>query len=327
MAPLREYILSDSHHAQTLHGVQKITIHADDDGQRIDNFIQRIAGGLPKSRLYKIIRKGEVRVNGGRVKPEYRLQADDVLRLPPMFTKTKADTPTVSPRLQQLLVDAVLYEDDDVLVLNKPEGLAVHGGSGVNIGLIEALRQVRSDIRSLELVHRLDRGTSGCLLITKKRSMLRRLHAQMREGHIHKHYSALVAGCWDKKLTEINAPLIKNHLASGERYVKVAKEGRRSVTQFRLERSNAAASLLDIRLLTGRTHQIRVHTQFAGHPIVGDDKYGDSDANTYFKRLGNSRLCLHARQLSFELPQGGQRITVTAPVSGAMAAMIEQVFA
>lgn len=316
----------DSQAPQKSTGVQKVTVHVDDEGQRVDNYIQRVSGGLPKSRLYKIIRKGEVRVNGKRIKPEYRVQADDIVRLPPMYTKEKAAVGDVSPRLQKLLNDAVIYEDDAVLVLNKPAGLAVHGGSGVNIGLIEALRQIRTQDRSLELVHRLDRDTSGCLLVAKKRSMLRRLHAAMREGHIRKHYSALVTGRWDKNIKEINAPLIKNHLASGERYVKVSKEGRRSITKFSIARANNDATLLDINLLTGRTHQIRVHTQFAGHPVVGDEKYGDSGLNAQFKARGNSRMCLHARQLSFLSPETEERITVEAPITGAMATLIDTVF-
>ncbi len=311
---------------QKVSGVQKIVVHEDDSGQRVDNFIQRVSGGLPKSRLYKIIRKGEVRVNGKRVKPEYRIDAGDTVRLPPMFTQEKQAVGAISPRLQKLLLGAVLYEDDEVLVLNKPAGLAVHGGSGVNIGLIEALRQCRPNDRTLELVHRLDRDTSGCLLIAKKRSMLRRLHADLREGHFNKRYLALVAGQWNKTVSEINAPLVKNQLASGERYVKVGKDGRRSVTRFNVLRTNNSATLLDVHLLTGRTHQIRVHTQYAGNPIVGDNKYGDNVKNSYFKQIGGSRLYLHAAQLSFNAPGSGHRITVDAPLDTDTQQFVDKVF-
>lgn len=309
-----------------LTAVQKIVVHEDDAGQRVDNFTQRVSGGLPKSRLYRIIRKGELRVNSKRVKPEYRLLAGDIVRLPPLYKRDQAPVAGVSPRLKSLLENAVLHEDDALLVLNKPAGLAVHGGSGVNVGLIEALRQIRPQDRTLELVHRLDRDTSGCLMIAKKRSMLRRLHANLREGHITKRYAAIVDGVWPADLTEINAPLIKNQLSSGERYVKVAADGRRSVTRFGVERACEDATLLDIGLLTGRTHQIRVHTQYAGHPVVGDQKYGDAASNARFKAAGNGRLFLHAKALTFVSPASDQKLTVEAPFDDAFDKLISELF-
>ena len=305
-------------------GVRKVVVAADDAGQRIDNYVQRVSGGLPRSRLYRIIRKGELRVNGKRVKPEYRVQPDDIVRLPPMFVAEKTEA-AASPRLRQLLAASVLYEDNTVLVLNKPAGLAVHGGSGVTTGLIEALRQLRPEDNTLELVHRLDRETSGCLLIAKKRSVLRRLHADLRDGRFHKRYLALVSGTWRKDLREINAPLQKNQLAGGERYVKVAAGGRRSVTQFTVLKSTTHASLLEVELLTGRTHQIRVHTQYAGHPIVGDDKYGTAAINAAFRAQGAKRLYLHAAGLSFVSPATDKRLTVTAPLDAASTAFITAV--
>lgn len=307
--------------------MQKVTVNDDDSGQRIDNYLQRVTGGLPRSKLYKMIRKGELRVNGKRVKPEYRLQAEDLVRIPPIYVDEKPKVGALSPRLAKLLKSAVIYEDDALLVMNKPAGLAVHGGSGINIGLIEALRQLRPEARCLELVHRLDRDTSGCLMIAKKRSMLRRLHANLREGHIKKFYHALVVGQWDKTVAEINAPLVKNQLASGERYVKVDKEGRRSITRFSVLQSNTSASLLDIGLLTGRTHQIRVHTQYAGHPIIGDEKYGASADNQRFKASGLSRLHLHARRLRFQTPATDEWVEVEAPYDEAFHQAIAKVFA
>lgn len=312
--------------AKKVSGVRKVTVDPDDEGQRIDNYLQRVTGGLPRSKLYKMIRKGELRINSGRVKPEYRVKAGDLIRIPPIFVEEKAPIQGVSPRLASLLKQSVIYEDDALLVLNKPAGLAVHGGSGVNIGLIESMRQIRPDARCLELVHRLDRDTSGCLMIAKKRSMLRRLHANLREGHIKKHYQALVAGRWDKRVNEINAPLVKNQLASGERYVKVQEDGKRSITRFSVARASSKASLLDINLLTGRTHQIRVHTQYAGHSIIGDVKYGDHALNQQFKANGHSRLFLHAAKLVFRTPVDDTLVEVVAPLDDAFTAVLDQVF-
>ena len=284
--------------------VVKIAIDADLSGQRLDNFLLARLKGLPKSRLYRLLRKGEVRINGKRVKPSQRLQVGDEVRVPPIRLGASAPLPEVKQGLADRLVNSVIYEDPDVIVLNKPAGMAVHGGSGIHLGLIEAFRQIRPECKQLELVHRLDRDTSGCLVLAKKRSALTTIHAQQHSGGMQKQYLAIVEGQWPKHLDEIRAPLHKYNLGSGERMVKVAKEGKAAHTLFSRQSSGDSASLIVATLVTGRTHQIRVHTQFAGHPIVGDTKYGGS-------RKNHPHLCLHAHKLKLLLPSG-KRINLIA---------------
>ena len=294
-------------------GVQYVTVAEAHEGQRIDNYLGRHLKGVPKSRLYNILRRGEVRVNKGRVKPDYRVRCGDEIRIPPVRTAEKSYPGQLAPSLEQRLGQAVLYENDQLMVVNKPSGLAVHGGSGISLGLIEALRLLRPELHYLELVHRLDRDTSGCVMLAKKRSMLRFLHEQLRSGGVDKRYWALVSGRWSKRKTAVSAPLQKNVLQSGERMVRVEGEGKPSLTEFSIVENFAGATLVEARPVTGRTHQIRVHAQVAGHPLLGDEKYGDVQANRIFKSLGLKRLFLHAIELHVPSPEG-DGIQVRAPL-------------
>lgn len=293
--------------------VKMVEIDAERAGQRIDNFLLTRLKGAPKSLIYRILRKGEVRVNKGRIKPTYRLQAGDMVRIPPVrLEESRPARP--GERVLQRVEQSIIYEDKRLLILNKPSGLAVHGGSGLSYGLIEALRALRPEAPYLELVHRLDRETSGCLIIAKKRSTLRTLHELLRNNQINKQYLALIKGDWGGGDRAIEAPLRKNTLRSGERMVIVSEDGKPARSLFRPLCANAQASLMQIKLDTGRTHQIRVHALHSGHPIAGDEKYGDEIFNTEMKRLGLKRLFLHAVSLAFTLPDDGQRFSVTAPL-------------
>ncbi|AGQ38650.1 TPA: 23S rRNA pseudouridine(955/2504/2580) synthase RluC [Mannheimia haemolytica] len=296
-------------------GVQFFTISEDEAGQRLDNFLLAKLKGVPKSLIYRIVRKGEVRVNKGRIKPEYKLQPDDLVRVPPVRVAEKNEAP-ISTKLNKVaeLESQILYEDDSMLVINKPSGIAVHGGSGLSFGVIEALRALRPQARFLELVHRIDRDTSGILLVAKKRSALRSLHEQLREKVVQKDYLALVRGQWQAHTKVIKAPLLKNELASGERIVRVSEEGKPSETRFSIEERYANATLVKASPITGRTHQIRVHTQYAGHPIALDDKYGDVEFDSKMKEVGLQRLFLHAHAIRFEHPKTGEEMVITAPL-------------
>lgn len=303
--------------------VQLLTISDDEAGQRLDNFLLAKLKGVPKSLIYRIVRKGEVRVNKGRTKPEYKLQADDVVRIPPVRVAEKNDAP-ISNKLQKVaeLEQHILFEDDVLLVLNKPSGTAVHGGSGLSFGVIEALRALRPQARFLELVHRIDRDTSGILLVAKKRSALRALHEQLRDKTVQKDYLALVRGQWQAHVKQIQAPLLKNELASGERIVKVHSDGKPSETRFRIEERYEAATLVKASPITGRTHQIRVHTQYAGHPIACDDKYGDVEFDQKMRALGLNRLFLHAYAIRFIHPKNGEEMVITAPLDKQMKSVL-----
>ncbi|PCJ44872.1 MAG: 23S rRNA pseudouridine(955/2504/2580) synthase RluC [Moraxellaceae bacterium] len=295
--------------------VQYITVTEDQDGQRLDNFLKSRLKGVPKSMLYRIIRKGEVRVNKKRAKPDTRIQADDIVRIPPVRMSEKSDAePLVGSRVQHLLSERILFEDEGLIVLNKPSGIAVHGGSGLSFGVIEALRQMRPESTFLELVHRLDRETSGCLMIAKKRAVLKRLHEYLREGGMDKTYHALVVGRWKGKQHRIDAPLQKFHLASGERVVKVSRDGKDSLTKFRLLEHLDGATFVEAKPVTGRTHQIRVHTQFAGHPIAGDEKYTTREQNQLFKAAGLKRLFLHAVKIEIPDADGKKNLIIEAPL-------------
>lgn len=294
--------------------VKMIEIDASYAGQRIDNFLLARLKGAPKSLIYRILRKGEVRVNKGRIKPDYRLQTGDIVRVPPVrLTQGKPQRP--ADRVLDQVAKSIIHEDKRLLILNKPSGLAVHGGSGVSYGLIEALRALRPEAPYLELVHRLDRETSGCLMVAKKRSALRQLHELLREGRVDKHYLALIQGHWGGGDRIIDEPLRKNTLRSGERVVIVSEDGKPARSLFRPLAMSERASLMEVRLETGRTHQIRVHAAAAGHPLAGDDKYGNSAFNTDMQALGLKRLFLHAHRLGFTLPDDGQQIRVTAPLA------------
>ncbi|KQN42793.1 23S rRNA pseudouridylate synthase [Serratia sp. Leaf50] len=295
--------------------VQLIPITEDEAGQRIDNFLRTFLKGVPKSMIYRILRKGEVRVNKKRIKPEYKLLAGDEIRVPPVRVAEREDAP-VSAKLDKVaaLEHCILFEDDHLLILNKPSGTAVHGGSGLSFGVIEGLRALRPDARFLELVHRLDRDTSGVLLVAKKRSALRSLHEQLRMKTMQKDYLALVRGEWQSHCKVVQAPLLKNILQSGERIVRVNSEGKPSETRFKIEEKYAFATLVKCSPVTGRTHQIRVHTQYAGHPIAFDDRYGDREFDGQLSGLGINRLFLHAAALRFEHPANGETMRIEAPL-------------
>lgn len=273
-------------------------------GQRIDNFLIRYLKGVPKSRVYRLLRKGEVRVNKGRIKPDYKLKCGDLVRIPPVNRPASGDYARNRPdkRVLSDLKDRVIYEDERLLVINKPSGLAVHGGSGLDYGAIEAIRQLYPQCHQLELVHRLDRETSGCLIIAKKRSVLRHLHEQFRLNQIKKRYVTLVSGSWPADVTRVDAALLKNTLKSGERIVTVHPDGKPSSTLFKPLLRFAHATFMEVELITGRTHQIRVHAAHAGHPLAGDEKYGNRGFNQNMKKVGLNRLFLHAKSLSIPLP-------------------------
>ena len=276
-------------------------------GQRLDNFLARTLKGVPRSRIYRMIRSGEVRINGGRSRPAYRLNPGDQVRIPPV-REAPASTPAfVGDRQLKALEEAILFEDSTLLVLNKPAGLAVHGGSGVAYGAIEALRRLRPR-SDLELVHRLDRDTSGCLLVAKRRSRLRELHARMREGSVGKSYRLIVHGHWPVSLVQMDVPLKRFVSASGERRVRGdAVAGKASLTTFDVVAHAATATLLNAELHTGRTHQIRVHCRIAGHSLVGDEKYAEDADLSADRALGIRRLCLHASRLTVP-DEGGERV-------------------
>ncbi|MDK9683503.1 23S rRNA pseudouridine(955/2504/2580) synthase RluC [Pseudoalteromonas shioyasakiensis] len=300
--------------------VSFVTIGEDHLGQRIDNFLITHLKGVPKSAVYKILRKGEVRVNKKRIKPVYKLQLNDVVRIPPIKVAEKEEfVPKKLDKVKQL-EDAILFEDKYLMVINKPSGMAVHGGSGLSYGLIEALRVLRPEERSLELVHRIDRDTSGCLLISKRRSVLTDLHKQLREKTMEKNYWALVDGQWDSKTKNVTEGLRKNTLKSGERVVRVDNtEGKPSHTRFRVLERYAECSLVQASPVTGRTHQIRVHTQCKGHPIACDDKYGVAEFDQYVNKLtGLNRLFLHAHDLRFMHPKNETTMHVEAPLDNAL---------
>jgi len=265
----------------------------------VDNFLFGLLKDVPKSRVYRMLRTGEVRINGRRARPETRLAAADLVRIPPVHVAGRA---AQSPDGASMPV-AVLHEDEGLLVIDKPGGMAVHGGSGIRLGVIELLRRQRPECVYLELVHRLDRDTSGCLMIAKKPSILRRLHQQLRTGQIKKRYVALVRGAWRGGARTVRAPLLKNILAGGERRVSVSRSGKESVSHFAPLEVYPQASLMEVWLETGRTHQIRVHAAHVGHPIAGDEKYGDAGFNRAMKKHGLRRLFLHAEQLHLPSPE------------------------
>jgi 23S rRNA pseudouridine955/2504/2580 synthase len=305
--------------------VQFVTISEDYQGQRIDNFLRTRLKGVPKSMIYRIIRKGEVRVNKKRIKPEYKLQPEDIVRVPPVrVSETEGISPSANLDSVKALESNVIYEDQYLIVINKPSGMAVHGGSGLSFGLIEGLRAIRPDSKFLELVHRLDRDTSGCLLVAKKRSTLKALHEQLRLKTMHKDYQALVAGSWQRSTKVVNAPLLKNTVSSGERIVRVDEEGKQSQTRFKILQRYEHCTLIQASPITGRTHQIRVHTLHAGHPIACDDKYGDKAFTQHMNGLGLKRLFLHAVRLKFYNPGTEETQEVEAPLDGALVRALEK---
>ncbi len=304
--------------------VQIITITEDRDGQRLDNFLMSQLKGVPKSWVYRVIRKGEVRVNKKRIKPLYNLRVGDQVRIPPVRTTAPKPAPdNIRPDFAEALTNAIIYEDPYFMIVNKPHGLAVHGGSGLSFGLIEAMRALKPEEHNLELVHRLDRDTSGCVMIAKKRSVLKKLQRLIQEKHIDKKYLCLVTGHWPEGADKVNAPLLKNQVQSGERLVKVDEEGKKSLTKFRLIKRFQAHTLMEAYPVTGRTHQIRVHCQYMRCPIIGDDKYCPDEVNKEARQLGFNRLFLHASSLTFEHPETSKTVSVKAPLGVELKAPLE----
>jgi 23S rRNA pseudouridine955/2504/2580 synthase len=295
--------------------VQLVTIAEEEAGQRIDNYLLRVCKGVPKSHIYRILRSGEVRVNKGRIDQLYRLQADDVVRIPPIRIAEKAAGNAPVPGAEF----AIVHEDSHLLVIDKPAGVAVHGGSGVSYGVIEQLRAARPQAKFLELVHRLDRETSGLLLLAKKRSALTNLHEQMREGTTDKRYLTVVSGNWTNPRQHVKLPLHKYTTADGERRVVVQAGGQEAHTVFNLLRKWESFALLEAELKTGRTHQIRVHLASSGFPIAGDEKYGDFALNKQLQKANDKRgalkrMFLHAYRITFQHPETGKPMTLTAPL-------------
>ena len=264
----------------------------------MDNCLISRLKNLPRSKIYSIIRKGEVRVNGSRSKPDRRLKKDDVIRIPPYRIEERNQN-RASKSLTELLEERIIYNKNSVLIINKPEGLASHGGSGLKLGLIEAVRQIDDKFKNAQLVHRLDRGTSGCIVLSLKRSVLRTLNTEMREGRVEKKYLAIVGSKWPHKEIQITSNLKKNHLRSGERHVIETPDGKQSITKFKRLKGNQKVCLLECTLLTGRTHQIRVQVSNEGHPIIGDKKYGQVELNNFYSKRGIKRMLLHAKEINF----------------------------
>src|SRR5450755_3077496 len=303
--------------------VEMRTITVDEAGQRIDNFLMRHFKTVPRSRVYRLLRKGEVRVNRKRVDAEYRIAAGDEVRLPPVRIDTREAPGRPSTSLLELIEKAVIFQDRHLLVIDKPAGVAVHGGSGMSFGVIEALRASRPR-ETLELVHRLDRDTSGCLLVARDRSTLTALHALIRNGGMHKTYLALVAGSWQLGTKRIDAPLATDNRQHGERHVRVAAAGKESVSVFKpVQFFGNIATLMEVDIPTGRTHQIRVHASFAGHPLLGDDKYGDRARNAELKLHGLKRTFLHAQSVAFEWPGSGVPFHVSAPLPPELSSVLD----
>ena len=305
--------------------VQYHEVLPDEAGQRLDNFLLARFRGVPRSVIYRVVRKGQVRINKGRVKPDYRLCSGDRIRIPPVRApRDSGSGPQTSSAVGERIEAGIIHEDDSLLVIDKPSGLAVHGGSGISAGLIENLRARRPEGAYLELVHRLDRATSGCILVAKKRSALRELHRQLRDGEVEKRYLALVGGRWELGSRDVDAPLQVHHRQGGERVVKVDTAGKSARTHFRPVEFYQDASLLEATLDTGRTHQIRVHAAWAGHPLAGDERYGNVELNQQFATLGLRRLFLHASALGFAHPASGEPLLVSAPLPTELVSFLER---
>ncbi len=303
--------------------VREVRVLEDRDGQRIDNYLMATLKGLPRSRIYQMLRRGEVRVNGGRVKQSYRLRQGDRLRLPPVSTTAPSPQQPPPAALSDRIDQSIVYEDDSLMVINKPSGVAVHGGSGRRHGVIEALRASRPAAKQLELVHRLDRDTSGALLVAKKRSALRALHADLREGRVEKRYLALVRGRWRGGERRARSALEKNVVRSGERVVRARAGGKSAETRFIPLDRCPVATLCEALPITGRTHQIRVHAADLGHPLAGDVKYGDREFNKTMRDAGLGRMFLHAHLIGFTSPSSGKWVQVSAPLDENLVEVLE----
>lgn len=303
--------------------VKYCSISEDQAGQRIDNFLMTKLKGVPKTRIYRLLRKGEVRVNKKRVSPSYKLIEGDEVRLPPLFMAEKAHQAPPSKGTQELLSSRILYEDDNLLIINKPCGMSVHAGSTVRVGVVEALRHLYPKLVNLELAHRLDSETSGCLILAKRKRILREIHELLRQGEVTKIYWTLTQGRWTKAERRVDLPLHKDYRDGGKHVVMVRRDGKRALTEFKPVEEFADSSLVEVKLYTGRTHQIRVHAAHSGHPIAGDDRYGDPEFNKLARQRGLKRMFLHARSIEFTLPSLNQRIAVTAPLDPELEAGIK----
>jgi 23S rRNA pseudouridine955/2504/2580 synthase len=296
-------------------GVQQVQAGEGDAGQRIDNFLLRHLKNVPRSVIYRLLRTGQVRVNGKRIGPHRKLSQGEQVRIPPVRFQPKPEAPVPSRSLREFIQTAVLFEDRDLLVINKPAGIAVHGGSGLSFGVIEALRAMHPELKELELVHRLDRETSGCLLVAKRRAVLRELHALLREREMEKTYLALLCGRWPYGTKMLDLPLKTNLKQGGERVVKVHAEGQSAISTFNpIQHFGKLATLVEVAIGTGRTHQIRVHAAHAGYPIAGDEKYGDRERDAPLKAQGLARMFLHARRLRFERQNAREPFEIEAPL-------------
>jgi 23S rRNA pseudouridine955/2504/2580 synthase len=318
--------LSEQPEGQVREGVRHVEVTADQAGVRLDNFLTKLLDGVPRSRVFRIVRRGEVRVNGKRASPQDRLKPGDKIRVPPVSLPSPDAPPPVArvPRtLIETVRDAIIIENDRLIVVNKPAGIAVHGGSGVSFGIIEALRAARPE-ETLELVHRLDRDTSGCLLVARKPAALRALHAMMRDGQVEKGYLALLKGPWDLGKKRIDVPLNPEGGVGGERTVRVQVGGKSAVSTFSpVQFFRNVASMVEVDLDTGRTHQIRVHAAHVGHPVAGDEKYGDKEFNARMREQGLARMFLHSHRISFNWPNGGD-FSASAPLPKDLAAVLDE---
>lgn len=314
--------MNDPQKKQNKTGVQHVSVTRDDEGQRIDNFLLNRLKGMPKSRIYRLLRKGEVRVNKKRIDASYRLLAGDDVRLPPMFVEERAKQVPPSKATETLLASRILYEDDNLLIINKPCGMSVHAGSTVRVGVVEALRHMYPKLPALELAHRLDSDTSGCLVLAKKKRILREIHGLLRAGEVAKIYWTLTKGRWKDSELRVDVPLHKDYQDGGKHMVEVDSDGKSALTVFSSIKKFKQASLMQVKLYTGRTHQIRVHAEHRGHPIAGDDRYGDAEFNKMMRGLGLKRMFLHARSIEFTLPSLNQHIKVVAPLDPELEAAV-----
>ena len=299
----------------------RITVDESASGQRVDNFLTLCLKGVPRSRIYQLLRRGEVRVNRGRVRQHYRLAPGDIVRVPPVWVVDSRPAKTPTEAQQRAIERAILYEDTGLIVLNKPAGWAVHGGSGLDFGVIECLRAARPCAGRIELAHRLDRDTSGCLLVAKRRSVLSSLHEALRKERVHKRYLALTRGNFGSRRRRSEAPLLRDQHRTGERIVRVHTEGKRSVTHFAPVEVGDVASLVVAQPRTGRTHQIRVHAADLHAPLAGDVKYGDHGFNRLMRTYGLNRLFLHAVSIAIHI--GERRMEFEAPLVPELAAVLE----
>ncbi len=302
-------------------GVRLVTVPDEREGQRIDNFLTGQLKGVPKSLIYRILRTGQVRINGKRAKPDARVAGGDEVRIPPVRVAEAGEEKVAPPALIKRVAQAVIFEDRDFLVIDKPAGIASHGGSGVAFGAIELLRAARPD-ESLELAHRLDRDTSGVLVLARRRAALTALQELIRDGYITKQYLALLHGRPKRSRFDVNVPLRKFDLQGGERMVRVSDDGKPALTAFKVIGNYADASLAEVTLYTGRTHQIRVHAQHAGHPLAGDEKYGLREFNKALRDFGLRRLFLHAARFEFDL--NGKTHSFSAPLAADLAEVLDR---